>query len=302
MDEVQELARAVVNDEEQREADAEVAGMMKFGRRRLKPRLRNPMAPALDSPLPRAPPPRTPLPGHADESPMSPSFKTPPRPEMTRKRSMAPLALQQHRSARTDFRGSSFVAPPQPVRVSGSRPTLFLETSTSPLLREFAKWIHYIQSKPGHPSLSEVRYVVQMANSLYHTQRDRTNVPALIHWVGMVAIKVDPSMRPTPPMISELIVEQPRPVDDETKVRTILTELANTEDLVPRVSNLSGLLAHLSAALSLPVRLDLTDELRRLDPAIAERVKLPAPAHLPEEIARLPEDDELSGLLQQLSI
>jgi hypothetical protein len=214
---------------------------------------------------------------------------------------MAPLALQQHRLARGSSSSSSFMVPPQPVRVSGSRPTLFLETSTSPLLREFAKWIHYIQSKPGHPSLSEVRYVIQMANSLYHTQRDRTNVPALIHWVGMVAIKVDPSMRPSPPMISELIVEQPRPVDDETKVRTILTELANTEDLVPRVSNLSGLLGHLSAALSLPVRLDLTDELRRLDPAITERLDPAKALELPAT-AQLPEDDELSGLLQQLSI
>ena len=137
--------------------------------------------------------------------------------------------------------------------------------------------------------------MIQMANSLYRTQRDRTNVPALIHWVGMVAIKVDPSMRPTPTMISELILEEPRPVDDATKVRTILTELGHAEDLAPRVSNLSGLLEHLSAALSLPAQLNLTDELRRLDPAAAERADLPP--HV-----QLPDDEELTGLLQQLSI
>jgi len=272
-----------------------------------------------------------------DDSPLSsPLFRSPPRPgsrsaadadaaaavAVSRKRTLAPTALHRPRAlprtapaapAAPAAPSFSFL-PPRPIR------SLFLETSASPLLREFAKLIRSIQTKAAHPTLSELRHVVQLANSLYRQQRDRTNVPALIHWVGMAAAKVDPSLRPTPTTISELIMTEPRPVDDATKVQTIMAELGG--EAARRVDSPAALMEHLTHALSLPAKADLSDELRRLQiapgsgsgsgSAGAREVEQEASRGIGgasgmggqkvEDEGRDDDDDELTMLLRDLSV
>lgn len=93
------------------------------------------------------------------------------------------------------------------------RRTMFLSRGDD-LLVEFAKTVsRFSKSSSTPPSLAELTYVVQLANSVYRKRLgDKSAVsrlPVLVHWVGVVMERAGATLTPT--MIASLITESAAP-------------------------------------------------------------------------------------------
>jgi hypothetical protein len=126
--------------------------------------------------------------------------------------------------------------------------TMFLGRGGDDLLVEFAKTVsRFSKSSSAPPSLSELTYVVQLANSLY--RRELLNEPAvsrlpvLVHWVGVVMERAGARFRLTPTMIASLITQSvvPAPPGSERA------------EGAERVETAAQLYNHLHRSLSLPL-------------------------------------------------
>lgn len=152
------------------------------------------------------------------------------------------------------------------------RRTMFLSRGDD-LLVEFAKTVsRFSKSSSTPPSLAELTYVVQLANSVYRKRLgDKSAVsrlPVLVHWVGVVMERAGATLTPT--MIASLITESAAPAPPRPE------GVEGAEG----VETMAQLYEHLHRSLSLP---------------------LTATGHVGEE-ETAQDDEDLAALLKEMRL